>query len=83
MNPEIIGMVAAILTTAAYVPQTIKVVRDKHTKSISLGMYGMMTAGIFCWLIYGLMLGSPSIIIANGITVILAAIILGMKLKHG
>src|SRR4029077_6361340 len=43
MNPEIIGSIAAILTTAAYVPQVVKVLRHKHTKSISLGMYSILT----------------------------------------
>ena len=83
IDPEWIGIPAAILTTAAYVPQTIKVLREKHTKSISLGMYSMMTCGIVCWLIYGLMLQSPSLIFANGITLVLAVIILVMKLRHG
>lgn len=83
MNPEIIGSVAAFLTTAAYIPQAIKVVREKHTKSISLSMYSMMTAGISAWLIYGIMIVSPSLIIANGITLVPAIIILVMKLRHG
>jgi MtN3 and saliva related transmembrane protein len=83
MNPEIIGMIAAFLTTAAYIPQTLKVLREKHTKSISLGMYSMMTCGIAAWLIYGLMLESPSLILANGITFVMALTILVMKIRHG
>ena len=83
MNPEIIGMLAAILTTAAYIPQTIKVIREKHTKSISLGMYSMLTLGIALWMVYGIMLGSPSLIFANGISCVMAIFILIMKLKHG
>ena len=83
MNPEIIGYAAAILTTAAYVPQAIKVFRDKHTQSISLGMYSMITIGILLWFIYGVMLESPSLMLANGITFVLAAAILWMKIRHG
>ena len=83
MNPEWIGLVAAFLTTGAYVPQALKVLREKHTQSISLGMYAMMTTGIACWFIYGVMLESPALMLANGITFVLAAIILGMKIRHG
>jgi MtN3 and saliva related transmembrane protein len=83
MNPEIIGSIAAVLTTAAYVPQALKVYREKKTANLSLGMYSLITSGIFCWLIYGLMLESPSLIFANGITLALAGYILFMKLHHG
>jgi MtN3 and saliva related transmembrane protein len=83
MNPEIIGYIAAILTTAAYVPQTLKVLRHKHTQSLSLGMYSMITTGIALWFVYGVMLESPSLMLANGITFVLAFIILVMKLRHG
>ncbi len=83
MHHEIIGMLAAFLTTAAYVPQAVKVVRGKDTRGISLAMYSIMTIGMFFWLAYGVMINSPSIIIANSITIFLAAIILLMKIKHG
>jgi len=83
MNPELVGYLAAALTTGAYIPQTLKVIRHRHTKSISLGMYSMMTCGIAAWFAYGILINSPSIILANGITFVLAAFILGMKIKHG
>jgi MtN3 and saliva related transmembrane protein len=83
MNPEFIVTIAATLTTAAYIPQTIKVLREKHTKSISLGMYVMITLGIAMWLVYGLMIQSPSLIIANGLTLVMSGVILLMKLRHG
>jgi len=83
MNPEIVGTIAAILTTVAYIPQLIKVLRHKHTKSISLGMYSILTLGIAAWFVYGWMVGSPSMMWANGLTFLMAAIILITKLKHG
>jgi MtN3 and saliva related transmembrane protein len=83
VNPEIIGMIAAFLTTAAYVPQLIKVLRYKDTKSLSLGMYGMISSGIACWLVYGIMLDSLSLILANGLTLVMSITILLMKIKHG
>lgn len=83
MNPELFGGLAAFLTTAAYVPQAIKIFREKESKNISLGMYAMMSAGIFLWLVYGLMLGSLPLILANGTTFLLTAAILVLKLRHG
>lgn len=83
MNPEIFGIIAAFLTTSAYVPQAVKVFREKETKNISLTMYIMMTLGLFCWFVYGVLLESPSLIVANGITFLLAVAILVMKLRHG
>jgi len=83
MNPEIIGYLAAILTTAAYVPQMVKVLRHRHTQSISLGMYAILSGGIAAWFVYGLMINSPSIIFANGVTFGMVLIILAMKIRHG
>ncbi|MBY0406603.1 MAG: SemiSWEET transporter [Rickettsiales bacterium] len=83
MNPEIVGYIAAILTTVAYIPQLIKVVRHRHTQSISLGMYSILTCGIFAWFVFGLLIGSPSVMLANGLTFIMAGIILFYKIKLG
>lgn len=83
MNPEWVGYLAAILTTAAYVPQTVKVLRTRHTESISLGMYGMITVGILLWFLYGLLIDSPSIMLANGSTFLMAVTILVMKIRFG
>jgi len=83
MNPEWIGMLAAFLTTAAYIPQLVKVLREKHTTSLSLGMYVLITSGIGLWFIYGVMLNSPSLMLANGITFAMALTILIMKIRHG
>jgi MtN3 and saliva related transmembrane protein len=78
---EITGMVAAILTTAAFVPQAAKVVRTRDTAAISLTMYALFTAGIALWGVYGVMTWQWSIIIANAITFMLAAIILSIKVR--
>lgn len=82
-STELFGYLAATLTTVSFVPQVIQVWRTKHTKDISLGMYSIFTAGIAVWLIYGVLLGSMPIIIANSITILLAGSVLAMKLKYG
>lgn len=79
---EIVGFVAATLTTIAFFPQVIKVYKTKETKSISLSMYIVFTIGILLWLIYGVYLNSLPMILANAITLISSIYILLMKLKY-
>ena len=81
IDPDTVGFVAAALTTVAFVPQVWKVWRTRSTQDISLGMYIFFTSGVVMWLLYGVLLGAWPIIIANGITVLLAGGILGMKLS--
>lgn len=74
------GTIAAILTTASFLPQAIKTIKTKDTKGISTGMYSMFVVGVFLWIIYGIQLKDMPIIIANVITFVLASIILGFKI---
>jgi MtN3 and saliva related transmembrane protein len=77
---DIIGGAAAILTTASFFPQALHVLRTRDTRAISLTMYMLFTAGVALWGAYGVMTMQWSIIIANGVTVVLASIILALKL---
>ena len=79
---EIIGFIAAIFTTLAYVPQFIKVWRSRSAKDVSKRMYLMMCTGVFLWLVYGILLRSLPIILANGAALILTLGILGLTIKH-
>jgi len=78
-----IGSIAATFTTVAFIPQVWQVWRTRDTKSIALGMYSTFTFGVAMWLVYGVLLGSWPIIIANSITFILAGAVLLMKLRFG
>ncbi len=80
---QTIGIVAAICTTGAFLPQAIKTFKTKDTKGISLLMYSFSTLGIFLWLVYGLLLHDTPLILANSITVLLCGSILVLKIKHG
>ncbi|MCZ8185520.1 MAG: SemiSWEET transporter [Beijerinckiaceae bacterium] len=80
---ELIGGVAAVITTLCWVPQAIKVIRTRDTRSLSLVMYLMLAAGIVLWLVYGLLILSWPLIGANLVTLVLVGIILGMKLRFG
>lgn len=82
-STDLIGSIAATLTTVSFVPQVWRIWRTRHTKDISLGMYIAFTSGVALWLVYGLLLASWPIIIANGITVCLAGAVLVMKIHFG
>lgn len=79
---SVLGYLAGALTTIAFVPQVVKTWKSKSTADISLGMFVTFCAGVFLWLVYGFLLGSPPIIAANVATLILAMIILFLKLKY-
>ena len=79
---EIIGLVAAVLTTSAYVPQAVKTWRTKSAGNLSLTMYIAMFVGIVLWLIYGIYLESLAMILANSVTAILTFIIIVFKLRY-
>lgn len=79
---DLVGSIAAALTTAAFVPQAYHSWKTRDLSGISLPMYSMFSLGVACWLVYGLLISNGPIIIANGITLILACAVLYLKLKH-
>jgi MtN3 and saliva related transmembrane protein len=79
---EFLGVAAAVLTTGSFIPQVIKVIRTKDVSAISLWTYLFFCAGTICWTIYGIYIHSWSLIIANGLTTILAGIILMYKIRY-
>ena len=80
---DLLGAIAGILTTLAFVPQVWRVWRTRSTRDISLGMYLVFTAGVGFWLAYGLVLGAWPIIVANSVTLMLTGTVLALKLRHG
>lgn len=80
---DLIGSIAATLTTVSFIPQVWRVWTTRHTRDISLTMYIAFTSGVALWLVYGMMIASWPIIIANSITVCLAGAVLVMKLRFG
>ncbi len=78
----LIGYLAAICTTLAFVPQALKTIKSRDTTGISLSMYVIFTTGVFLWLVYGLLLVNFPLIAANLVTFVLSATILWFKLKY-
>tara|TARA_B100000767_G_scaffold146503_1_gene138069 strand:- start:429 stop:695 length:267 start_codon:yes stop_codon:yes gene_type:complete len=78
---EVIGLLAACLTTTSFVPQVYKIWKTKSTEGISLTMFLLFFLGVLLWLFYGLYLNSIAMTIANIVTGALALVIIYYKLK--
>ena len=77
-----VSALAALLTTAAFVPQALHIIRHRETKAISLVMYVAFASGVALWLVFGV-IGNWAIIISNAITLALTLAIVGMKIRYG
>lgn len=80
---DVVGSLAALCTTLAFVPQVIQIWRSRSARGVSLPMYVMFTMGVILWLAYGVMLASIPIIVTNAVTLCLAISVIVMKLKFG
>ena len=79
---DLIGYIAAFLTSTSFLPQALMVIKTRNTKALSLTMYSMFTFGVTLWLIYGYISHDWPIIISNSITLIFAAIILSIIISN-
>ncbi|MGD1998367.1 MAG: SemiSWEET transporter [Flavobacteriaceae bacterium] len=80
-SDEIVGLIAAFLTTISFLPQAIKVYRHKATDGLSLTMYLIMFFGVCMWLYYGIRIQSLSVIVANTVTAAMQIFIIFNILK--
>ena len=80
---NIIGFIAGTLTTIAFVPQVIKIWKTKSAKDISLGMFVILCTGIILWIVYGILVKSLPVVVANATTLVFALSILVLKMKRG
>ena len=79
---DLIGSLAACLTTLSFVPLAWLTFKTRDVSGVSLGMYSVFTVGVALWLAYGVLLRSWPMVIANAITLVLALMILAMKLVY-
>lgn len=77
-----LGLLAATLTTGAFVPQAVKTWKTKSAKDLSVYMFLMMTLGMLLWLVYGILRNDLPIMIANVVALFLASVILFFKIRE-
>lgn len=79
---NIVGYVAAVLTTISFLPQLLRVVRLRSARDISLGMFLIFSTGTLFWLVYGVLSHSLPVALANAVTLALSVSILALKLRY-
>jgi MtN3 and saliva related transmembrane protein len=77
---QILGIAAAFLTTAAYVPQAYKTIKTKDTSGLSISTFSLLFLGTILWFAYGLFIKDIPLVLANGFVMILSGIIFYIKL---
>lgn len=82
IEPQTVGYIAGFLTTASFVPQLLLTLRTRNTESLSLGMYSAFTLGVALWFAYGVLRQDYALIVANGLTLAMAATILAIKIAN-
>lgn len=82
MSLEFIGFIAALLTTVAFIPQVWHSWKTRDLSGVSLSMYVLFTTGVLLWFVYGIVIKSWPVIIANAVTGLLAMIVLVLKLNQ-
>jgi MtN3 and saliva related transmembrane protein len=86
MTPVVVDMIGAsgaLLTTVCWVPQAVKIIRDRETRAISLSGTMLCTLGVLLWLVYGLAIVDGPLIGSSIVTFPMTATILVLKIRHG
>jgi len=83
LSTELVGGLAAVLTTLCWLPQALKILRTRETRDLSLVAYLAFAAGVGLWLVYGVLIGSIPVVTANAVTLVLLVGILSLKLRYG
>lgn len=79
---DILGSLAGLFTTISFIPQLMQVIKTKSTKDISLPMFLIFSLGVICWLLYGVLLRSLPVILANFSVLLMSFVIIGYKLRY-
>jgi MtN3 and saliva related transmembrane protein len=77
------GLIAGLCSMASFVPQIVKILRERDASSVSLRMYAVTTVGFICWTAYGALSGSWPVMLANAVCLCLVVTILFLRLRFG
>jgi MtN3 and saliva related transmembrane protein len=80
--PQVVGIVAGMLTTVSFVPQVWRIWRRKSADDVSMPMFLLFTVGVAAWLVYGLLIHSMPVVAANVVTLVLAGAVIGLKVRY-
>ena len=82
INPEIIGFVAGGLSSALFIPQIVKILKEKSAEEIALltCIIGIISSGLWLW--YGVMREHISMIIINSISIVATSVLIVLKIIY-
>lgn len=87
MAPETVvngvGTAAGLCSMSSFVPQLIKVAREKRADGVSLRTYMVNVVGFVLWVAYGVLLGSWPVAASNAVNLLLAGAILALRWRYG
>ncbi len=78
-----LGLVAGVLTTAAWLPQIARTWRSRSADDLSWPYLLVFSSGVALWLVYGVLSGDVPVLAANAVTIVLVGLLLGLKMPHG
>jgi MtN3 and saliva related transmembrane protein len=80
---DAVGAAGAVLTTVCWVPQAVKIIRDRETRAISLPGTALCVLGVLLWLVYGIAITDGPLIGSSLVTLAMTGVILALKIRHG
>jgi len=80
---DAVGASGAVLTTVCWVPQALKIIRERETRAISLSGTTLCVVGVLLWLVYGVAIVDGPLIGSSVVTLAMTATILVLKIRHG
>jgi MtN3 and saliva related transmembrane protein len=80
---DAVGATGAVLTTVCWVPQAMKIIRERETRAISLSGTALCVLGVLLWLVYGVAIVDGPLIGSSIVTFAITATILVLKIRHG
>ena len=87
MAPEAIvngiGTAAGLCSMSSFIPQLVKIAREKRAEGVSLRTYAVTVTGFVLWIAYGILLGSWPVAVSNAVSLLLAGAILALRWRYG
>lgn len=76
-----VALIAGTLTTLAFIPQVVRAFRTRSVEDLSLGMLLTFSTGVALWMTYGMLVKEPPMVVTNGVTLLLALVLIGLKAR--
>jgi MtN3 and saliva related transmembrane protein len=80
---DAVGVAAGLASMASFVPQIVKIVREKDASSVSLRMFAITVTAFVLWTTFGVLTGSWPVAVSNAVCLGLSGTVLALRLRYG